>query len=96
MAYPNLITDPTRWPLTERHHQFLRAVRHLSATTGLAPTLGELAAAMGISTGRAAQVRESLARRGLVVYERRGARTTRVIEPVPATVGKRRRERAAR
>jgi SOS-response transcriptional repressor LexA len=85
MAYPSLESHPDRWPLTERHHQFLRVARDLAATNGVCPTLGEMAVAMNISTARAAQVRESLSRRGLIVYEPRGARTLRVIDAGPAT-----------
>jgi SOS-response transcriptional repressor LexA len=71
--------------LSPRQRDFTRAVGSLTKRRrGLPPTLAEVAAELAVSTQRAAQLADACAARGVVIRERRVARSLRVVRPTRA------------
>lgn len=70
--------------LSRRQRDFARAVATLAKRRGLPPTLAEVAAELTVSIQRAAQLADVCAARGVVIRERRVARSLRVVRPTRA------------
>ena len=70
--------------LSPRQRDFARAVSTLTKRRGLPPTLAEVAAELAVSIQRAAQLADACAVLGVVLRERRVARSLRVVRPARA------------
>ena len=70
--------------LSPRQRDFTRAVSALTKSRGIPPTLAEVAAELTVSIQRAAQLADACAARGVVIRERRVARSLRLVRPTRA------------
>jgi SOS-response transcriptional repressor LexA len=80
--------------MKDREKQLLEAVVRLTADRGFAPTMREIAPAVGVSLTRISQLMDDCERQGFIRRHPRIARTCRVIVPVevsnpPARRGRR-------
>ena len=77
--------------LSRRQSQLCDCVTAMTVAAGYPPSTREIAARMGLSPTRAAQLLKSAAAKGAVAFTPNVARSWRVVSPVAPTKGPRRR-----
>jgi SOS-response transcriptional repressor LexA len=71
--------------MKEREKQLLDAIVRLTADRGFAPTMRELARAVGVSVSRIKQLTDDCERQGFIRRDPRIARSYRVVSPATST-----------